>query len=75
MTITVRSTIQPAPSVLPAAEARALFDRQARRLLGLSADEFLARWDAGAYRDLEDTPEGRKLGYLALLIPFGRKQP
>jgi hypothetical protein len=39
------------------------------------AAEFLAKWDAGEYRDLDlDTsPEGRNIAYLALLIPFGRR--
>ncbi len=74
MATTVLPTIQRTPSVLPAAQATAMFDRQARRLLGLSGTEFLKRWDAGLYRDVEDTPEGRKVGYLALLIPFGRQQ-
>jgi hypothetical protein len=27
----------------------------------------------GEYRNLDDTPEGRKIAYLALLIPFGRR--
>jgi hypothetical protein len=30
-------------------EAREHFDRQARRLLGISGDEFLRRYDAGEY--------------------------
>jgi len=71
---TMRTPTDQQPSVLPPAEARALFNRQTRRLLNLSGDEFLARWEAGDYRDLPDTPEGRHVGYLALLIPFGRKQ-
>lgn len=73
MATPIRSTIQHPPSVLSPVEARALFDQQARRLLNLSGEEFLARWDGGDYRDLPDTPEGRHVGYLALLIPFGRK--
>lgn len=72
ITTTGETTTDLAPSVLPPPEARAMFDRQARRVLDLSGDEFLARWDAGEYRDLPDTPEGRRVGYLALLIPFGR---
>ena len=35
-------------------EARAEFDAQIRRWLGLSGDEFLRRWDAGDYRGIED---------------------
>jgi hypothetical protein len=38
----------------------------------MSGEEFLARWDNGEFQPLPDTPAGRKLGYLALLIPFGR---
>ena len=30
-------------------EAREQFDREARRLLGISGDEFLRRYDAGEY--------------------------
>ena len=41
--------------VLTRAEGRRLFDRAARRNLGISGDEFLRRWDAGEYRDrIED---------------------
>lgn len=74
MATTIRTTTQE-PTVVSAAEARALFDRQARCLLNLSGEEFLARWDAGEYAVLPDTTEGRRIGYVALLIPFGRKQP
>jgi hypothetical protein len=36
-------------------EARQHFDRSARRLLGISGEEFLRRYDAGEYdRELED---------------------
>jgi hypothetical protein len=59
-------------SVLPPEQAVALFDGEARRLAGMSGDEFLKNWDAGEFRDLDETPEGRKIAYLALLIPFGR---
>lgn len=69
------TTTEELPAILPPEEARALFDRQARHLVGLSGDEFLARWDAGAYDDLPDTPEGRRVSFLALLIPFARQQP
>jgi len=63
------------PTVLDAAAGLAMFDRQARRLLGMSGDEFLSRLDAGAYRDEEDSPEGRAAMYLAVLAPFGRRDP
>lgn len=41
MATAVETTTDQTPSVLPPPEARALFDRQARRLLDLSGDEFL----------------------------------
>lgn len=53
-------------------EGRALFDRRARELVGLSGEEFLARWDAGEIDASCDTPEGRRVGFLAALIPFAR---
>jgi hypothetical protein len=31
-------------------EARAAYDKEARRLLGISGDEFLRRYDAGEYK-------------------------
>ena len=39
-------------------EARDLFDRDPRRLMGMSGDELLRRYDAGEYnRPLEDPEE------------------
>lgn len=39
-------------------EAREIFDRDARRLMGMSGEEFLRRYDAGEYnRPLEDPEE------------------
>jgi hypothetical protein len=37
-------------------EARAYFDAQARRLLGISGEEFLRRLDAGEFDELVDLP-------------------
>lgn len=54
------------------AKGRELFDFQARSLLGISGDEFLARWDRGEYREIADTPGNLHIGYLAMLIPFAR---
>ena len=37
-------------------EARcAYLEREIRRLLGMSGDEFLRRYDAGEYEDMEDS--------------------
>jgi hypothetical protein len=53
-------------------EARELFDQTARRELGISGEEFLRRWDAGEYFPVPDTPEGRKIGRMVIMIPFAR---
>lgn len=53
-------------------EAYDLFDRQAHLALGISGEEFLRRWDAGEVPPVPDTPEGRPLGHLVMMIPFGR---
>ena len=56
------ATTQPAPlnvegvKELTAEEARAHFDAQARRLLGMSGEEFLRRLDAGEFDDQVDQP-------------------
>lgn len=76
MAAVVESTTSIAPAVLPdidvieGEEGRAYFDRRARALLGISGEEFLRRWDAGEYRPVPDTPEGRKVGRLVMLMPF-----
>lgn len=54
-------------------EGIALFDHQARSLLGISGEVFLRRWDAGAYEGLSDEGEDRKVLRLAMLIPFARR--
>jgi hypothetical protein len=73
MVLAVQQQTQKHPSVLPRAQALALFDQEARRIAGMPGSEFLAKWDTGAFRDLDDTAAGREIAYLALLIPFGRQ--
>jgi hypothetical protein len=75
MAVDVENTIERLPSILSAEESLALFDGEARRITGMSGPEFLAKWDAGAYADinLDETREGRDMMYLASLIPFGRR--
>ena len=73
MATTIQSTTQNLPSVLRADLAFALFDQESQRIEGIPGEEFLARQDAGEYREIEDTPHGRGLAYLILLIPFGRR--
>lgn len=49
-------------------EGRAMLDQAARDTLGISADEFLSKWDAGEYEDSDDPAVTR----VAMLIPFAR---
>lgn len=46
-----------------------LLDANARKYLGMSAEEFLSRWDCGEFTDI-DTPE---MMNVAFLIPFVRQ--
>jgi hypothetical protein len=73
MALAARSTTQDLPAVLASAFALDFFDREARRVAGISGEEFIARYDAGEFHDFDDDPRGRELSYLILLIPFGRK--
>jgi hypothetical protein len=73
MALAARTTIQDFPSVLAPELAHDFFDREARRVVGMSGDEFIARYDAGEFRDFDDDPQGRELSYLILIIPFGRR--
>ena len=70
---TVSRTAKQEPSVLPVEQGRAFFDREARRVTGLPGDEFIQRYDAGEIIADDSTREGREIGYLILLIPFGRQ--
>lgn len=54
-------------------QGRALFDRDARKALGISGDEFLQRWDAGEYASIPDTPEGWPIARLVMNLPLVRR--
>lgn len=56
-------------------EARAIFDREAQRTLGISGEEFLRRWDTREYQPVPDDTEGRKVARMAMMIPFARRTP
>ena len=45
-----------------------LVDRAARRELGMTAEEFIRRWEAGEFGDLDDQPEVMRV---AMLLPGG----
>jgi hypothetical protein len=49
-------------------KGRAMLHGAARAALGMSGDEFLARWDAGDFPDPGDPAVTR----VAMLIPFAR---
>ncbi len=49
-------------------EGLALLDQQTRKYLDLSAEEFIAKFDAGEFSDSDDLHVRR----LAVLIPLGR---
>ena len=55
-------------------EARAIFDAEARRVMGMSGAEFLRRYDAGEFDDHPDTSAEEDLTFwsLVMLTPFGR---
>jgi hypothetical protein len=50
-------------------EGRALLDREARRYLGMSGDEFIEAWESGKFAD---NPDQSDVMYVALLLPFAR---
>lgn len=52
-----------------AEEGRAIFDEVAHRLMAMSGEEFLRRWDAGEFADDPDRPEVIEV---AMLIPLVR---
>ena len=53
-------------------EAHAAFEEEARRVMGMSGEEFIRRWDAGEYDEIADSAGYRHIMHLAMLIPWGR---
>ena len=53
-------------------EGRAFFDEQARKLLGISGEEFLRRWDAGEFDAIADDPDHPEIMELHMIEDFGR---
>lgn len=54
-------------------EGRALFEFEARKLMGMRGEEFIRRWEAGEYAEIADKAGHRHIIYLSLLIPFARQ--
>ncbi len=53
-------------------ESRAFFDQEARRLLGISGEEFVRRWEAGEYTEIADDPDHPEILDLYMISPLGR---
>lgn len=61
----------PGIEVLSPEEAMVYFDQQARKLVGLSGEDFLRQWDAGTYQPtIGSDGEDRKLNRLLMSLPF-----
>lgn len=56
-------------NILTPEEAYELFDRKVRRLIHMSGEEFMRRWDAGEFAEIADTPGNLYIMRLALMIP------
>lgn len=54
---------------MTAEEGMAMLDREAERLLGISGEEFIQRWESGQYDDQPETPA---IIRLALMSEFTR---
>ena len=53
-------------------EARALFDAESQKLMGMSGEEFLRRYDAGEFDDILDDSEHLEIMRLAMMRSFAR---
>lgn len=70
---TTADETRPGVRYLSPEEGRAQFNAAARKLLGISGEEFIRRWDSGEYDDIADTEGKRHIMRLALLIPIARQ--
>lgn len=60
--------------VLNREESRAFFDDKVRELLGISADQFVERWNAGEFAEVLDNSHRSDIMYLTLLGNLGRSK-
>ena len=56
-------------------EGRRMFDEAARKIMGMSGEEFIRRWEAGEFDATFDQEGSRYIDDLASLIPFARIEP
>jgi hypothetical protein len=63
----------PGVAFLDVDEWMAMLDDATHKQLGISGEEFIARWNAGEYADIADTAGNRHLIDLAMLIPIDRR--
>ena len=69
---TIANIDLPQVQELTVEETRAFFDQMARELLGISADEFRRRWNAGEYDPIADDGDHSDIMYLAMFLPCDR---
>ena len=60
--------------IVTPAEMRRRFELRARRDFKMSGDEFIRKWEAGEFGDLDD-PYRPDLWDLARLVPFVKQNP
>jgi len=68
----IASTTESGVRWLSDEEAHAVFDAEARRVMEMSGEEFLRRYDAGEFNDIHADGENTDFVELEMLIPFGR---
>lgn len=65
------STTNGAVQEMSREEGRKMIDRQARRYLGMSGEDFIHRWNAGDFGDPDDRSENPPaVMRLGMLVPF-----
>lgn len=53
-------------------ESQAFFEAQVQELLGMSAEEFLTRWNAGEWDEIADEPAHWDKLWLGMLVAGGQ---
>lgn len=69
-----RASDVPGTLIVSPDEWYALFDDAVRKYMDMSAEEFIARWEAGEYDQIADTAGHRHIIELASYIPTLERQ-